>query len=143
MTKFRAWVKQNSVLLVIIAALLLIIVGMSIAPPKASALELNSAWRVRIMVLPAAGNDTINLSPLNGAVMSLPSAYMVWSKTGTACGIRRFFDGTRETNWIGIPEAQSLVIPAPSGRNISGTWTHEIGFSGTVGDTILYLPMDR
>jgi hypothetical protein len=143
LAQFKAWLVQNRILLVMILALLLIIVGMALTAPKAQALDLNSAWRIRIMVLPAAGNDTINLSPLNGSVMSLPNAYMVWSKSGAACGIRRFFDGARETHWIGIPEGQSLVIPAPMGRNIAGTWTHEIGFSGTAADTILYLPMDR
>lgn len=142
MTKFRLWFKGNAKT-AFIAFLLGFMAAALTVPQPASAMELNSAWRVRIMALPAAGNDTINLSPLNGSVMSLPNAYMVWSKSGAACGIRRFFNGTRETHWIGIPEAQSLVIPAPSGRSVAGVWTHEIGFSGTVGDTILYLPLDR
>jgi hypothetical protein len=142
MSSFLAWVKQSRVLLVVIAALLLVIVGMAIAPP-ASAMELNAAWRCRQLVLASGAADTVRITPLNGEVMSLPTAYMIWEKHGNEANVRRWFNGTVENNWIGIPQGQSIVIPAPEAQKISTSWYHVLSFYGAAGDTVLYLPMDR
>ena len=136
------WIKANAKV-VFIAFTIGFILAVFTAPKPAAAMELNAAWRCRVNGLASTDGDTIRLSPLDNSVMRLPNAYMVWEKSGNPVSVRRFYDGVAETNWIAIPDGQSLVIPAPPGYLIGTTWTHVLSFKGAIGDTILYLPMDR
>jgi hypothetical protein len=142
MTKFRLWFKSNAKT-AFIAFLLGFVAAALTVPQPASALELNAAWRCRELGLASTEADTIRLAPLNGQVMSLPGAYMIWENTGNPISVRRFYNGVAETNWISIPTGQSIIIPAPPGYQIASEWTHVLAFKGAAGDTVKYLPMDR
>jgi hypothetical protein len=149
MNNFADWVKNNRVLLTIIIGLMLIIVGMAIAPSKASALELNAAREVLEEGLAGTTPELLFISApdsvSSNAVMSLPNAYMVWELVGNPIQIRRFYANVAETNWIAIPDGQSLIIPAPPPFKRTGSvaWWHKMAVKGAASDTVKYLPMDR
>lgn len=139
------WIKANAKVC-FIAFTIGFILAVFTAPRPAAAMEINSAWPCRMNVLASTAADTIRLYAAgedSSNVKALPAAYMVWEKHGNEISFRRFFEGTAEPVWIGIPDGQSLVIPAPRAQKLSGKWMHVLSFYGAAGDSILYLPLNR
>ena len=113
---------------------------------EALALDLNFAWRAREEGITSGAAQKIYLAAADSTnSMRLPTAYLIWEKSGNPIRVRRFYENVAETVWIDIPEGQSLVIPAPPAYRRTGStaWWHKMAFVGTAGDTIKYLPLDK
>lgn len=145
MTKFRLWFRSNFKL-VFISFLIGFAVAAVTVPQPASALELNAAWPCLQEALTSGAAVKVYVASDDSTeVRNLPTAYMVWEKHGNEINVRRFYSNVAETNWIGIPAGQSIIIPAPPAfkRTGSTAWWHKMAFYGAAGDTILYLPMKK
>lgn len=139
------WIRANAKV-VFISFTIGFILAVFTAPKPAAAMELNAAWQVLREGITATTPQKVYIAAEDSTRSNtLPSAYMIWEKSGNPIKVRRFYANVAETNWIDIPDGQSLVIPAPPAYRRTGStaWWHKMAFIGAAGDTVLYLPMKQ
>ena len=92
-----------------------------------------------------AFDDTFMVSvPPTDRASSLPSAYLFYSKDGTAFAVKRWFDGSPETYYVDIPANSSLVLPAPSPFLYQNHWHHVFRLNAAAAtDSVVCVPLDR
>lgn len=144
MDKWSSWPwEKKAVVIALVVLGFLIFIGFM---ESAQALELNSAWWARQEGITSTTPQKIYVAAADSTNhRDLPTAYLIWEKSGNPIKIRRFYDNVAESVWIDIPEGQSLVIPAPPPfkRTGSTAWWHKMAFIGAAGDTIDYLPLNK
>jgi hypothetical protein len=129
-----------------IAAVLLVLVGLLLAPKASQAMELNAAGPVQVM---AGGSKTAAGLAFDAQSLSgTPTALMCWSGDGALFYIRRFMGpGTAnlETISLKVPAGSSLIVPVRAFK-VSGQDSFRVRvFVSAVGvtDSVYVMPMYR
>ena len=125
-----------------VAVISALFVGLILGSCAASAQELSSARPA--LKYAAAFDDTfmVSIAPTQSA-SELPSAYLFYSKDGSAFAVKRWFAGTPETYYVDIPANSSIILPAPSPMLYQNHWHHVFRLNDAATDSVVVVPMDR
>jgi len=101
------------------------------------------AARAALKFAPAY-DDTFMVSiPPGNSASGLPSAYLFYSKNGSAFAVKRWIDGSPETYYVDIPAGSSMTIPAPSPFLYQNHYHHVFRMNAAATDSVICIPMDR